>query len=123
VDPVADPERATCSHCGALISCDDRTGLCPRCAYPDTSGSQDEGLSVLGSRVETLLDRCADLHGRGELEEAISAYREVIRIAPQSIHAHYGLGGALTAVGRREEAIAAYRAAIRLEPDFVAYVL
>jgi Flp pilus assembly protein TadD len=52
------------------------------------------------------------------LEEAITAWREVIRIAPGSSHAHYGLGAALTALEWREEAIAAFRAALEFKPDF-----
>ena len=51
-------------------------------------------------------------------EEAITAYRESIRLRPDNPTAQVGLGHLLKTLGRQEEGIAAYREAMRLQPDF-----
>jgi tetratricopeptide (TPR) repeat protein len=61
--------------------------------------------------IETLIHR-------GQLDDAIVAYRRVIELHPDSSTSHYGLGIVLAQKGQSEEAIAAYRAAIAHRPDF-----
>ena len=58
------------------------------------------------------------LQGRGNLDEAIAAYREALRLNPDYAMAHYNLGNALRVLRRPNEAIDACRAAVRLKPDF-----
>ncbi len=45
----------------------------------------------------------------GQAENAVTEYRETIRLKPDYSAAHRGLGRALERAGRTEEAIAAYR--------------
>jgi tetratricopeptide (TPR) repeat protein len=58
------------------------------------------------------------LSERGELDEAIAAYREAIRLRPDFPFAHLNLGMALYGRGEVDEAIAAWREPIRLQPDY-----
>jgi len=61
------------------------------------------------------------LCARGDVDDAIAAYREAIRMAPDASPATYGnLGIALHEKGDFDGAIAAYREAIRLRPDLAA---
>ena len=43
----------------------------------------------------------------GEVQEAIAAYREAIRLKPDDAKAHGNLGGVLSSQGKADEAIAA----------------
>ena len=61
------------------------------------------------------LARAAALHQAGDLEGAIAAYRESLRLRP-SAEAGSNLGAALAALGRYQEAIGAYRAALAVAP-------
>jgi tetratricopeptide (TPR) repeat protein len=54
---------------------------------------------------------------RPKLDEAIAAFRESIRLEPNSGRAHGNLGRALRDTANREEAMAELRTAIRLDPD------
>ncbi len=56
------------------------------------------------------------LKQQGNLDDAIAAYREAIRLAP-SDNAFNNLGNALSDQGKFDEAIAAYKEALRLQPD------
>src|SRR5262249_12325301 len=58
------------------------------------------------------------LQGQGKQSEAVTEYREAIRLRPDDAAAHYGLGNALRDQGRAAEAVAELREAIRLRPDF-----
>ena len=53
-----------------------------------------------------------------QLDEAIAACRQAIRLKPDLAEAHYNLGIALQGKGQLDEAIASYRQAIRLKPDY-----
>jgi len=53
-----------------------------------------------------------------DLDRAIAAYREAIRLKPSLTAYHASLGEALAENGQLDEAIAAYREAIRLKPDW-----
>jgi tetratricopeptide (TPR) repeat protein len=52
------------------------------------------------------------------VDEAIAAYRDAIRLKPESAEAHGNLGLALTEQGQVAEAITELRETIRLKPDF-----
>jgi tetratricopeptide (TPR) repeat protein len=61
------------------------------------------------------LARAVALHQKGDLEGAVAAYRESLRLGPTA-EAGSNLGAALAALGRYGEAIEAYRAALALAP-------
>jgi len=62
----------------------------------------------------------AIIAAQGRLDEAISHFREAIRLDESYKKAHYNLGRALAIQGKLDEAISHYRKAIRLDPDFSA---
>ena len=52
------------------------------------------------------------------MDEAIAEYRAAIRVQPDHVKAHHGLGWALERQGKLDEAIAEYRTDIRIQPDY-----
>ena len=52
-------------------------------------------------------------------QEALKAYREVLRIKPDNSKTLFVLGITYNQLGRHQEASAAYREALRLKPDYV----
>jgi tetratricopeptide (TPR) repeat protein len=64
------------------------------------------------------LDRGNALKDKGELNEAIAAYRRAIALDDTYCEAHSNLGLALLAQGNTEEAITACRRAIALRPEY-----
>jgi tetratricopeptide (TPR) repeat protein len=67
--------------------------------------------------VDCYLGLPANLVGAGRLAEAVSYYREAVRLKPDSYESHISLGNALSKRGLLDEATAVYREAIRLKPD------
>jgi serine/threonine-protein kinase len=63
------------------------------------------------------LDLGSAVFTRRDLDEAMTEFREAIRLQPDSIGAHGNLGAALLARGRWGEAIAEFREVIRLQPN------
>ena len=55
---------------------------------------------------------------KGQINEAISQFREAIRLKPDYADAHYNLGNAFFTKSQTDEAISEYREAIRLRPDY-----
>jgi tetratricopeptide (TPR) repeat protein len=89
--------------------------------------------SAMYSNIETLWDTTisnnpdawmahanlgVELDRQGRLEEAMSQYREALRINPADEQAHYDLGNSLLHQGRSVEAIAEYREAIEINPAY-----
>ncbi len=60
------------------------------------------------------------LHSKGRLPDAMSEYREALRIDRDYADAHYGMALTLTALGRTPDAIAEYREALRSRPNWPA---
>jgi tetratricopeptide (TPR) repeat protein len=58
-----------------------------------------------------------DLYNKGQIDEAISHFREFVRLKPDVGNSHYNLGVALDKQGQIDEAIRQLQEAIRLEPD------
>jgi len=56
---------------------------------------------------------------QGKYDEAISRYREALRIRADYADAHYNLGNALSKVGKVQEAIEHHKAALRITPHDV----
>jgi Flp pilus assembly protein TadD len=60
------------------------------------------------------------LAGAGQVEKAVAAFREAVRLAPKSAAAHDGLASALWAKGDLAAAVAAYRQRAALTPKSAA---
>ncbi len=52
------------------------------------------------------------------LEQALDAFREALRLQPTAAEAHLGLGNVLLEMGRLAEAAESYRQALALRPDY-----
>ena len=63
------------------------------------------------------LDRALVLHRSGRLQEAISAYQELLGTAPNHPDLWHLLGTALIGSHRPEQGVAAIRHALQLQPD------
>jgi tetratricopeptide (TPR) repeat protein len=62
-------------------------------------------------------DAMAELWRRlGDMQHALAAYREVVRMAPASANAHNNLGSALLDTHQPVEAVREFREALRLDP-------
>lgn len=61
----------------------------------------------------------AALQSLGKVEEAITYYRQALRIKPDDAVARNSLGSALQTLGKFEEAIGQYRETLRIRPDYV----
>jgi tetratricopeptide (TPR) repeat protein len=58
------------------------------------------------------------LSDKGEIDEAVSHYREALRLKPDYAKAWYNLGNAFVRKGQTDEAVSHYKEAIRLEPAY-----
>jgi ankyrin repeat protein len=73
--------------------------------------------------VNNAFTRGLTLGSQGQHEEALSAFREAVRLKPDFAEGHRSIGVALASLGRYEEARIAYQEAVRLKPDFAeAYI-
>jgi tetratricopeptide (TPR) repeat protein len=61
---------------------------------------------------DALLQRALTLHQSGDLEGAVAAYLDVLRLAPSAALVRSNLGAAYAGLGRYEEAIVEYRRAL-----------
>ena len=68
-------------------------------------------------RAHTLITQADDLRERGKLDEAISAYREAIRLVPAFGTLNLVVGDMLFKLQRPAEAAEAYRAVLGIVPD------
>ena len=59
------------------------------------------------------------LAGRGEFAEAITDFREIVRIKPDYVLAYHNLGLALANHGEVDEAITYYLKALEIRPDYL----
>jgi hypothetical protein len=53
---------------------------------------------------------------KGDFTQAVEQYRQALRVHPGYVNAHYGLGWALSNLGRTDEAIAEYRRTLEMNP-------
>jgi tetratricopeptide (TPR) repeat protein len=56
----------------------------------------------------------------GQYQQAIEAYKQAVKLAPEYADANYNLGMAYSSLGQYKEAIEAYKRAIRIKPDYEA---
>jgi len=83
-----------------------------------TAGTRAEAVRVRqGGDAAASYNRGLAFYREGLLDDAIEAYREALRINPESASAHYNLGLALYHKGLLDEAIEAYREALRINPE------
>jgi tetratricopeptide (TPR) repeat protein len=77
------------------------------------------GLQACGQpRSPQTLAKDADAaYVRGDVEEAIRLYEELVKIQPGSVEARTNLGVALTDAGRYKDAVAQYDEALKRAPD------
>ena len=66
--------------------------------------------------ADTLLQHAVELQQRGDLEAAVSAYRDFLAVRPDEAPARSNLGVVLARLGRFDEAIAEYKKALELQP-------
>ncbi len=78
----------------------------------------EEGLKRTPGAFELHNERGAILADLGRHEEAITAYREAIAIAPNDTDSNYSLGVSLLALGRRDEAEASFKRSLAMKPTF-----
>jgi tetratricopeptide (TPR) repeat protein len=67
--------------------------------------------------ADELYDRAVDCVAEGDLEAAVTAYRQALEIDPDFADGWEGLSMALSDLGRFEEAIAAAERVIALNPE------
>jgi tetratricopeptide (TPR) repeat protein len=79
-------------------------------------GSPDSGPEPAADAAGRLVLQGNDLVARGDLDGAIAAYTEAIRLDPRSTTAYLGRGVARSRTGQFAEAIADATEAIRLDP-------
>jgi Flp pilus assembly protein TadD len=82
-------------------------------------GSQTQAGQVMGTpsyMAHYVLGNA--LRDQGQLKEAEVAYRDALRLKPDSAEAHFDLGNILCSQDRHKEAEAAFREVVRLDPDY-----
>ena len=67
--------------------------------------------------ADELYDRAVDCVGEGDLESAVTAYKQALELAPGFADVWEGLSMALADLGRFDEAIAAAEQVVQLTPD------
>lgn len=65
---------------------------------------------------DALLQHAVELQQRGDLEAAVTAYRDFLAVKPDEAPARSNLGVVLASLGRFDEAIAEYTKALALQP-------
>ncbi len=73
------------------------------------------------STKEELFGKGLGAYGRGNLDEAIAAFNEALRLDPSYPDAHFALANSYNKKGNVDEAIAAIKKAIELDPQEALY--
>jgi tetratricopeptide (TPR) repeat protein len=87
--------------------------------WEDTEALFRHALKVTKSNYIAHVSLGIELVRKGQIDEAISQYQEVIRLKPDFALAHNNLGFALLRKGQVDEAISQYQEAILLRPDYL----
>ena len=72
------------------------------------------------AEVFRLFDVALDLTNKGQIDEAVAAWKKVLELDPDDARAHNNLGILIRKKGDLDGAIVEYRAALRLDPNDVA---
>lgn len=90
------------------------------------SHAEQEGRTIEGSAyLGEIVPESARLHnvlgvahaGKGQFEEAITEFREALRLEPDLAVTYRNLGAALASHGEREQGISYLRRSVQLDPD------
>jgi Flp pilus assembly protein TadD len=81
-------------------------------------GSGDGGLEARGQQAAKHFTAAVELEGRGQLEEAIAEYDEVVRLTPRDVVAYSNRGTIYDNLGQYQQAIESYNLAIGVNPNF-----
>jgi len=90
----------------------------------EAAASLHESLRLAEGKGNTALEAAAQqnlgnvLLAMDRLDEALRAYRSVLRVDPKAHAAHYRIGVVLARQGKSNAAAAEYAAALRLKPDY-----
>src|SRR6516165_617733 len=69
---------------------------------------------------QQLLQDATQKQRSGDLQGAVTGYREFLKLHPEATAIHSNLGAALAGLGRFEEAISEYQIALKQSPDLIA---
>jgi tetratricopeptide (TPR) repeat protein len=75
-------------------------------------------LVVTSNNIYALNNLGSTLAQKGQVDEAIIEYQQVLAINPNNVEAHNNLGNALTRKGQVDQAIIEYHAALAINPNF-----
>src|SRR3989442_340874 len=84
---------------------------------PDTVNTNDTESDDVDKAAD-LVNRGTELLARGKIDEAVTNYKEAVRLSPEDEDMHYNLALALARQGNREAAKAEYLEALRIYPDY-----
>lgn len=87
-----------------------------RCTVLGTRNGRNLHNSLNRRSIDFVFERAMELHAHGELDRAEAAYRQVVRAAPQHIHARYGLAQLCCDRGDYTEAEHIYRGLLSTMP-------
>jgi tetratricopeptide (TPR) repeat protein len=79
-------------------------------------------MSVFAS-PEKLWNQATALHRNGRLEEAVTAYNQLLTLKPDFAEAHGNLGNVLSALGQHDAAVISYRKALKIRRDYLEALL
>jgi tetratricopeptide (TPR) repeat protein len=96
----------------------------PRPATPETPPApltprlpDSQSGRTLSSQALAHLEQGQVLYDRGELDKAITEWRETVRLAPANAKAHHLMGLALGDSGEHQRAVSMLQTSLRLDPD------
>jgi len=72
---------------------------------------------------EKLWNQATAMHRAGRLDEAVTAYNQLLTLKPDFAEGHGNLGNVLAALGKHDAAVLAYRKALKIRRDFVEALL
>jgi protein O-mannosyl-transferase len=87
--------------------------------WKDSETLWTHALAVTSRNHEAHNHLARALAERGEIDAAVTHYRQALEIRPDLVEAHNNLGNVLAARGDNAAAVAHYRTALNIKPDYV----